>query len=368
MTPIIQLRSLRKTFQSVVAVDNVDLEIEKGEFLTILGPSGCGKTTTLRLIGGFEYPDSGGVYLEGEDITELEPHERRLNMMFQDFALFPHMTVFENIRYGLRFGNTKVQNQAQVVDDALNMIALSDKAQNKPHELSIGQRQRVALARALVRKPKVLLLDEPLSALDAKLRDSMQLELKQMQRETELTFVMVTHDQTEAMGMSDRIMLMQDGRVVQIGTPDDLYNKPANPYVADFFGASNIMTGVVKESAIDFTSIRFGEAVIKFNTNGVSHSVGSSLTVSIRPEHILLQEQDSLADNNTDVSRFQGTVTDHLFHGNLVQILIDIGNDDSLTVQHLLQSKDSKNELPKVGSSIVLKIDPSNVTVFSRSV
>jgi spermidine/putrescine ABC transporter ATP-binding subunit len=365
MTPIIKLRSLRKTFQGLVAVDDVDLDIEKGEFLTILGPSGCGKTTTLRLIGGFEYPDSGNVYLDGEDITDLEPYDRLLNMMFQDFALFPHMTVFENIRYGLRFGNNNAQNHAKVVDDMLNMIHLSDKAHNKPHELSVGQRQRVALARALVRKPKVLLLDEPLSALDAKLRDSMQLELKQMQRETELTFVMVTHDQTEAMGMSDRIMLMKNGKVIQIGTPDELYNNPASPYVADFFGASNIITGVVKEAGSEFTKMQIGDAIISIDSNGVSRAIGESLTVAIRPERILLKGEN--AEDDTIVNRIQGTVTDHLFHGNLVHILVDIGNDDSLTVQHLLQSKDSKAELPQIGSSIVLEFDPSNVTVFGHN-
>ena len=248
MANIIEIRHLVKTFGGgFVAVDDVSVEVKEGEFLTILGPSGCGKTTTLRMIGGFEFPDSGHVFLDGHDVTDLPAFRRPINMMFQDFALFPHMTVAQNIGYGPMIGGGKKHEIKGQVEEALRTIELLDKANNRPAELSIGQRQRVALARALVRRPKVLLLDEPMSALDARLREAMQIELKRLHEKLGLTFIMVTHDQTEALVMSDRIMVMEAGRVVQIGTPSDLYDHPATPYVATFLGNSNMLTGTVAE-------------------------------------------------------------------------------------------------------------------------
>jgi spermidine/putrescine ABC transporter ATP-binding subunit len=360
---IIELRNLSKSFKDVVAVDDVSLGVERGEFLTMLGPSGCGKTTTLRMVGGFEHPDRGSIILDGEDITDKPPYERPLNVMFQDFALFPHMTVSANIGYGLRFGKSRTRNADKVVRDALAMIHLEDKANQKPHQLSIGQRQRVALARALVRQPKVLLLDEPLSALDAKLRDSMQIGLKHLQRETGLTFVMVTHDQSEAMVMSDRIIVMKAGRIVQIGTPDDLYDKPINPYVADFFGASNLVVGTVDEPEAEFDVIRYGEARFQVNRNGVQHRPGKQVTIAIRPERIrvLTANMPPVAGHQNE---FNGTVTEQLFHGNAAHLVVDVGGDKPITIHQLLHSAGSRRELPEAGSNITMVLESTAIVVF----
>jgi len=237
----IRLRGVRKAYGDVVAVDSVDLEIARGEFFTLLGPSGSGKTTTLRMIAGFELPDSGTIELGGVDVGQTAPYDREVNTVFQDYALFPHMTVGENVEYGMRVRKVDKGERAGRRDAALEMVRLTGYSDRKPAELSGGQRQRVALARSIVNRPRVLLLDEPLGALDLKLREQMQVELKQIQHEVEITFVYVTHDQEEALTMSDRIAIFNEGRVEQVGTAAEVYEQPATPFVAGFVGVSNLL-------------------------------------------------------------------------------------------------------------------------------
>ncbi len=239
--PEIALRGLRKVYGDVVAVDGIDLEVESGEFFTMLGPSGSGKTTTLRMIAGFEDPDRGTVELGGADVSRLPPYDRDVNTVFQDYALFPHMTVARNVEYGLKVKKVDREDRAKRAHEALELVRLEGYEERKPEELSGGQRQRVALARAIVNRPKVLLLDEPLGALDLKLREQMQIELQAIQTEVGITFVYVTHDQEEALTMSDRIAVFSDGRIEQVGTPIEVYEHPANAFVADFVGVSNVV-------------------------------------------------------------------------------------------------------------------------------
>ncbi len=248
--PAIQLTGLRKSFGGVAAVDGIDLEIADGEFFSVLGPSGSGKTTVLRLIAGFETPTSGAIVLSGRDVTRLAPFDRDVNTVFQDYALFPHMTVRQNVEYALKVRKTPAAQRRERAEDALRGVRLEGFGDRKPAALSGGQRQRVALARALVNRPRVLLLDEPLGALDLKLREEMQVELKQIQRDAGITFVFVTHDQEEALTMSDRIAVMNRGRVEQIGAPAELYEQPATAFVAGFVGTSNMLTGAASREVI----------------------------------------------------------------------------------------------------------------------
>jgi putative spermidine/putrescine transport system ATP-binding protein len=264
-SPAIRLTGLTKLFGATAAVNGVDLEIADGEFFSMLGPSGSGKTTVLRLIAGFEAPTSGTVELAGVDVTRAAPFDRDVNTVFQDYALFPHMTVQQNVEYGLRIRKVPSKQRRERAAEALETVRLSGFGARKPAQLSGGQRQRVALARALVNRPRVLLLDEPLGALDLKLREEMQVELKAIQRQVGITFVFVTHDQEEALTMSDRVAVFQDGRIAQIGTPAELYERPASPFVAGFVGTSNLLVGATAEALL-----------------------GADGTYSIRPEKITI--------------------------------------------------------------------------------
>jgi spermidine/putrescine ABC transporter ATP-binding subunit len=290
--PAIELVSVAKEFalrqDLVAAVDHIDLTIEQGEFFSMLGPSGCGKTTTLRMIAGFEEPTSGKVLLYGSDVTSVPPNKRDVNMVFQNYALFPHMSVADNIAFGLeRSGVDKAQVKTRVAD-ALELVELTGRERRRPKELSGGQQQRVALARALVNRPRALLLDEPLGALDLKLRQTMQIELKRIQREVGITFVYVTHDQSEALTMSDRLIVMHDGKIEQLGTPKELYEQPRTRFVAGFIGTSNIIRGTV-ESVLD------GEAVLRAGSDETvlipvrePVAAGETLDATIRPEKMQL--------------------------------------------------------------------------------
>ena len=261
--PAVSLRAVTKRFGAVTAVDGVDLDIAEGEFFSMLGPSGSGKTTMLRMIAGFELPTEGTVLLKGRDVTRLPPFDRDVNTVFQDYALFPHMSVAQNIAYGLRVRRVPKAERTRRVDEALASVRLDDFGARRPHQLSGGQRQRVALARALVNRPAVLLLDEPLGALDLKLREEMQVELKGIQQEVGITFIFVTHDQQEALTMSDRIAVFADGRIEQVGTPTDIYERPATQFVAGFVGTSNVLPPALAREI-----------------------VGREETCTIRPEHI----------------------------------------------------------------------------------
>jgi putative spermidine/putrescine transport system ATP-binding protein len=263
---LIEIRNLTKSFGNLKAVDNISLDIESGEFITLLGPSGSGKTTVLRMIAGFEDPDAGLIKLNGEDITHLPPFDRDVNTVFQDYALFPHMSVQENVEYGLRTRRVPKAERAKQAVEAIASVKLEETVNRLPHQLSGGQRQRIALARALVLRPRVLLLDEPLGALDRQLREEMQVELKKIQRDAGITFVFVTHDQEEAMRMSDRIVVFNSGRIEQVGTPEQVYEEPRTNFVAGFLGTANI-----------------------FTVDMASKLLGASSTVSIRPERIRLE-------------------------------------------------------------------------------
>ena len=246
----IRVRGLRRTFGDVVAVDSVDLDVMDGEFLTLLGPSGSGKTTVLRMIAGFDRPDAGTIELDGVDVAQLPPYDRNVNTVFQDYALFPHMSVQDNVEYGMRVKKVAKAERQQRATEALAAVRLTGYGDRRPSQLSGGQRQRVALARALVNRPKVLLLDEPLGALDLKLREEMQVELKSIQREVGITFVFVTHDQDEALTMSDRIAVFNAGRIEQVGTPAEVYEHPATPFVAGFVGTSNLISGAAAQAIL----------------------------------------------------------------------------------------------------------------------
>jgi putative spermidine/putrescine transport system ATP-binding protein/spermidine/putrescine transport system ATP-binding protein len=363
MANIIELQGLKKVFKGGVrAVDDVSLSIREGEFVTLLGPSGCGKTTTLRMIGGFEYPDEGRVLVDGQDMTELPPYHRPVNLVFQDFALFPHMTVAQNIGYGLRIAGLGKAEIDEQVSASLRMVDLPEKAASRPAELSNGQKQRVALARALIRRPKVLLLDEPLSALDLKLREAMQVELKHLHEKIGITFIMVTHDQTEALVMSDRVIVMSEGAIVQDGTPAELYDHPATPYVANFIGSSNLLSGEAREAGGGALVAQVGAHRIRALPNGVAVAPGAPVTVCIRPEKIRLL--DSGASAPEGFNALQGTVREQFFHGNAVRLAVDLDQGVTCTVDLRLDTALGQSRLPAAGSSVALAFDPANVIVF----
>ena len=294
---LIEIRNLAKSFGNVKAVDDISLDIESGEFITLLGPSGSGKTTVLRMIAGFEDPDAGSIKLNGEDITHLPPFDRDVNTVFQDYALFPHMSVQENVEYGLRTRKVPKAERAKQALEAIASVKLEETVNRLPHQLSGGQRQRIALARALVLRPRVLLLDEPLGALDRQLREEMQVELKKIQRDAGITFVFVTHDQEEAMRMSDRIVVFNSGRIEQVGTPEQVYEEPRTNFVAGFLGTANI-----------------------FSVDVARKFLGAATTVSIRPERIRLQAPETKIDKSE--TSVKGTVQEAAFVGaNTIYIL-----------------------------------------------
>lgn len=294
---LIEIRNLTKSFGNLKAVDDISLDIESGEFITLLGPSGSGKTTVLRMIAGFEDPDAGLIKLNGEDITHLPPFDRDVNTVFQDYALFPHMSVQENVEYGLRTRKVPKAERAKQALEAIASVKLEETVNRLPHQLSGGQRQRIALARALVLRPRVLLLDEPLGALDRQLREEMQVELKKIQRDAGITFVFVTHDQEEAMRMSDRIVVFNSGRIEQVGTPEQVYEEPRTNFVAGFLGTANI-----------------------FSVDVARKFLGAATTVSIRPERIRLQAPETKIDKSE--TSVKGTVQEAAFVGaNTIYIL-----------------------------------------------
>jgi spermidine/putrescine transport system ATP-binding protein len=307
---VVQLDKVRKQYGSFVAVHEADFSIGRGEFFAMLGPSGCGKTTTLKMIAGFEEPTSGRILLEGEDVSDVPPHKRNVNTVFQQYALFPHMSVFDNIAFGPR---SKKLNDAQVtrrVQEMLDVVRLGDFASRRPAQLSGGQQQRVALARALVNYPSALLLDEPLAALDLKLREAMQIELKRIQREVGITFVFVTHDQGEALTMSDRIAVMSEGRVEQVGAPFDIYSRPESLFVAGFIGSANLLPGTIASSDGGSTRVDLAggaQVVVPAgnSADNVSLSAGTQVTVMIRPEQLSLGGAEGLSIDVTDTV-FQG--------------------------------------------------------------
>lgn len=359
----LELKEIKKSFTEGEAVlDNISLEISKGEFITLLGSSGCGKTTTLRIIAGLEQPDAGSVWLDGREVTGLEPNQRDVNTVFQNYALFPHMNVAENIGYGLKLKKVPKSEIRKKVSQMLELVQLEGYERRKPSELSGGQKQRVAIARALVNNPKVLLLDEPLGALDLQLRRAMQIELKHLQKKLGITFIYITHDQEEAINMSDRIAVMKDGRIEQIGTPDEIYNHPKTSYVATFVGNANILHGVAEsiqgENAI--VKIENDRVIVKLETSqqdtgdtGAKQylAAGEKVTLAVRSENILLQETAVIGDTGTDhrdtvdisvadgsldahnknsVSGLQATVTEKNFAGGQLRVTLKLSDGTQL--------------------------------------
>jgi spermidine/putrescine transport system ATP-binding protein len=312
---VIEIRHVSKRFGDFVAVDDADFGIRRGEFFSMLGPSGCGKTTTLRMIAGFEQPTEGEVRLDGQDVSRVPPYKRHVNTVFQQYALFPHMTVFDNVAFGPRSTNVPKAEIAERVGTMLDVVRLGDLAERKPTQLSGGQQQRVALARALVNYPSALLLDEPLGALDLKLRQTMQLELKRIQREVGITFVFVTHDQEEALTMSDRIAVMNEGRVEQIGTPEEIYHRPESVFVAGFIGVANLIPATVSAIAGATATVDAAGHRLSVPVTDVALRAGDAAVVMVRPErlHISTSEPTSLA------SAVEATVVDLTFQGPVVR-------------------------------------------------
>ncbi|HYZ14175.1 MAG TPA: ABC transporter ATP-binding protein [Actinomycetota bacterium] len=289
----VRLERVTKDFGETIAVDDLSLDIAVGEFFSMLGPSGCGKTTTLRMIGGFEEPTRGTIYLRGRDVTDQPPHKRDVNTVFQSYALFPHLNVFENVAFGLRRRKVPGDEIDARVRNALKLVDLEGFDKRKPGQMSGGQQQRVALARALVNEPQVLLLDEPLGALDLKLRKQMQLELKRIQQEVGITFIYVTHDQEEAMTMSDRLAVMRNGRIEQVGPPEEVYENPQTQFVAGFLGASNLLEGELKEQRNGTTSVLLqGGDVVHMPTDRAPFHTGVDVLVGVRPEKITIAPEN----------------------------------------------------------------------------
>ncbi len=329
MTAAVSMRSLTKRFDDVVAVNAVDLDIADGEFFALLGPSGCGKTTTLRMIAGLEIPSAGSLKIFGDEVGTLPANKRPVNTVFQNYALFPHMSVADNVAFGLKMQKLPKAEIAQRVAEAVGLVRLDGMEQRRPAQLSGGQQQRVALARALVNRPKVLLLDEPLAALDLKLRQGMQLELKQLQREVGITFVFVTHDQEEALSMADRIGVMGDGRLLQIGTPEEIYDAPVDQFVADFIGRSNFLPGTAES----------GDTVCLTNGTRIpvtsDASPGDRVSISLRPERVEIADRGGVADGRPTLD---GVVSAMTFLGNSIVYQVAL---DWLTVEVRTENRPS---------------------------
>ena len=341
---IISLKDIVVEFDGQRVLEGLNLDIHDKEFVTFLGPSGCGKTTTLRIIGGFVDPKEGDVFFEGKRINDLPPHKRHVNTVFQRYALFPHLDVFENIAFGLRLKKMPDAEIRKKVFDMLELVNLKGYASRKVGNLSGGQQQRVAIARALVNNPRVLLLDEPLAALDLKLRKDMQNELKRIQKQSNITFVYVTHDQEEALSMSDTVVVMDEGVIQQIGTPLDIYNEPANAFVADFIGESNILDGVMLE---DYSVLVAGH---KYTCSDKGFAKNEPVDVVIRPEDIKVVASDQ--------SHLSGTVTNVVFKGVHYEIIVDIKN-----FKWLIQT----TEFHGVGENIGIELAPDLIHVMKKS-
>ncbi len=354
--PAIQLVGVAKEFHvhgdTVAAVKEVDLAIGEGEFFSMLGPSGCGKTTTMRMIAGFEEPTRGSVLLYGKDVTGVPPNHRDVNMVFQNYALFPHMSVFENVAFGLRRKGVAKAEITQRVAEMLQIVGLTGREKRRPRELSGGQQQRVALARALVNRPRALLLDEPLGALDLKLRQAMQVELKRIQREVGITFVYVTHDQNEALTMSDRIAVMNDGLIEHLGTPRDIYERPASKFVAGFIGTSNLLAGVVTGVHGGFAVIEVGpgERMVVPVTGGFG--AGSPIELTVRPEKIEITVDQPTRDGSV----LRGTVTEVVYLGTSTNYNVTTSTGADVVV--FTQNASSADDIAERGDRVWLSWQP----------
>ncbi len=341
---IIELKDIRMSYDGEVVLDGINLSIKDGEFVTFLGPSGCGKTTTLRIIAGFESQDSGDVFFEGKNINAVPPYKRHINTIFQRYALFPHLNVYENVAFGLKVKNTPKSEIPAMIEETLALVNLKGLEKRRIDTLSGGQQQRVAIARAIINRPKLLLLDEPLSALDLKLRKDMQVELKNLQKRTGITFIFVTHDQEEALSMSDTVVVMDKGKIQQIGSPLDIYNEPENAFVADFIGESNIIDGVMKKDFLVSINNR------EFTCLDSGFNEMEEVDVVIRPEDV-----DIVAPT---LGMLEGVVTSVTFLGVHYEIIVDINN-----FKWMIQTTDFHD----VGETVGLSIDPDAIHIMKKS-
>jgi spermidine/putrescine transport system ATP-binding protein len=360
----VRLVDVVKRFGDTVAVDHIDLEVQDGEFFSLLGPSGCGKTTTLRMIGGFEEPTSGLIELQGEDVTWLPPFKRNVNTVFQNYALFPHLTIYENVAFGLRRKGAKDSEVKARVGEMLDLVELPGYERRKPSQISGGQAQRVALARALINKPAVLLLDEPLGALDLKLRKQMQVELKRIQQEVGITFIYVTHDQEEAMTMSDRIAVMNRGRYEQLGDPESLYERPSTPFVAGFLGVSNLLSGTVQGADGRYSTVTLADDT---RVRAPSALVGGreAVKIGVRPEKIRLRAPTDQAGTPDGHNQLRGVIRDASYLGVSTQYQVEARGGARLTVYEQNVERATRSELWAPGEEVLLTWSPDHSFVVA---
>ncbi len=357
----VRLVDVVKRYGDVLAVDHVSLEVTAGEFFSLLGPSGCGKTTTLRMIGGFEEPMSGLIELQGRDVTRLPPNRRNVNTVFQNYALFPHLSVFENVAFGLRRQKVNSGEIRRRVADMLELVELKDFDQRRPNQMSGGQAQRVALARALINRPAVLLLDEPLGALDLKLRKQMQLELKRIQQEVGTTFIYVTHDQEEAMAMSDRIAVMNHGRYEQLGNPEELYERPKTAFVAGFLGVSNLFEAAVAGSDAGYAVVRLTDGtMIRVPQKAVGTAV--AVRVGVRPEKVRLDS--AMVAEPTTLNTIRATIRDVSYLGVSTSYVVETDDGTQLTIFEQNAASTARADLRLPGQSINLRWSPDHTFVI----
>lgn len=351
---VVELRGIYKTIHDHEILHNINLSVREGEFLTLLGPSGCGKTTLLRLISGFEEPTQGTLLIDNKEVTGLPPAERHVHTVFQSYALFPHLTVFENVAFGLRCQKVPAAEIKERVMDSLMRVKLEKLAERKPHQLSGGQQQRVAIARAAVNRPRVLLLDEPLSSLDYRLRKAMQIELKQLQRTLGITFIFVTHDQEEALSMSDRIVVMQEGQIEQIGTPREVYEEPSNLNVAKFIGETNLFTGEVlsNDGGKQLTISLLGKT--RQAKSNRSFKVGEKVSVLIRPEDVRVWGQPEVTDSSEMLA---GTVHEVIYKGTTVDLMVRLSNNSLIAATEFFDEDDDRLEY-KIGEQVWVNWTP----------
>lgn len=346
--PLVELRNIRKSYGGNLVIDNVSLSIEDGEFITLLGPSGCGKTTLLRMLAGFEIPDQGTIHIGGQDVTTVPPNRRAVNTVFQSYALFPHMSVFENVAFGLKVKKVGRDEIKARVMDALRMVKLDDMAGRKPQALSGGQQQRVAIARAVVNKPRVLLLDEPLSALDFKLRKAMQLELKELRRALGITFVYVTHDQEEAFSMSDRVAVVNKGRIEQLGAPKDIYEQPANLFTARFVGEINILDAtVIKQSGRNLDAM-IGAVPTELISDR-NFAPGEKIKVLTRPEDIRLERWAERSEENA----LHGRVVESIYKGTTIDLIVRMDTGQRLLATEFF-NEDAMEDMHQLGDEVAV--------------
>ncbi len=357
---IVDIKDVNKIYGTNHVVKDLNLQVEEGEFLTLLGSSGCGKTTTLRMIAGFEEPTTGSIQVEGEPIEDKEPFERNVNTVFQSYALFPHKTIYDNVAYGLKMKKVPKKEIKERVTEMLEMVQLSGFEKRYPSQLSGGQKQRVAIARALINRPKVLLLDEPLGALDLKLRKQMQLELKRLQKKLRITFIYVTHDQEEALTMSDRIAIMHDGVMDQIGSPTDIYERPATKFVATFIGETNVFDGTIKSIVngkavigIENGDVTTSGSVTETEEKNTGFSVGEFVTVSVRPEKLHFSAEP------VEGFSVPALVKDYIYVGSVVKCLAVLPNGNEVKMERL-----AGEELPKSGDKVFICWNPEDAVLI----